>query len=262
MLQKKKDFPLPMAVLNKDKPDYLPDVIWEELQTRLQSWNFWYWRSSHNLLFGENSTKLFALLKRKPDSRQAANGFKQFSDDDYVNWLLTHAWIFSLHIASDRHHDFHRVKEELREVERLSSQLAALLFNLYQYKNALSPGSDILPSVCKQLSSLYPRAVYLNQERGGTAKSFEEIAGYPDEDEAQPEIINQIHETKERIMMMDMRQQLPTPADMLLTIADETRYHIERYERDGLHGFTINGYQPESLHARYIALFDKGLAGR
>ena len=59
--------------------------------------------------------------------------------------------------------------------------------------------------------------------------------------------------------MHDERQNLPLLSDLLNAAAEGTRRHISRFEADGEHGFTIGSYKPESLPARYIALFDRGL---
>ncbi|WP_338620410.1 hypothetical protein [Paludibacterium sp. THUN1379] len=247
---KNKDIPSPFDFLCGSKPDYLPLAIWRELNTIIYGGGGWMWSASFPLLFGANSPKLFKLLNRKPSSRSEEDGLRQFNEEDYVNWLMTHVHTYAHFIAVDRHHDFQRVKGDLREARDLASELASKLVSLYQYKNAKLDYSDILPAECKQLSRLYQRAVFHNNGDKGKAKTLEELGntyGYAGDNLGW--LIHQI----------ENRQELPSPADMLLAMVEGIDWHIQRFASDGEYGLTIDGYQPESLPARYIALFDKGL---
>lgn len=251
---------MPWVILNQGKPDYLPDVIWQKLQADVSGWKAWYWAGAHNLLFGQGAQQLFKLLGRKPDKLQVAEGYVQWQPDDYINWFETHCWIHALYIAQDRHSEYHKIKHELSSVAEQAEKLAATLASLYQLTGGLSGVTDILPLEVKRLSALYQRAVHVNNERGGNAQSVEVLAGLPDYfDEALPDDVAKARELREKIAMHDESQNIPLLSDLLNAAAESTRQHIQRFEAQGEHAFTIDGYKPESLPARYIALFDKGV---
>lgn len=241
------------------KPAYLPEVLWEKVQHDVKGWRLWYWRSTETLLFGPRAAELFKLLSRAPTAVERAKGHRVWTDDDYLNWLETHCWIHAHYIAQDRHSDFYQIKNDLCAVAAQAEKLAGALSSLFDKKGALSGSSDLLPRELKRLSCLYRNAVHVNNERGGQAKHLEELAGFSDTFDASPDERREIDEFNHQIGMHDERQNLPLLSDLLHAVAESTHRHIRRFEADGEHSFTIGSYKPESLPARYIALFDRGL---
>ncbi|AXK40693.1 hypothetical protein [Crenobacter cavernae] len=242
----------PFEYLGKAKPDYLPLSIWDRVQHDLKSGRVWFFKRYENLLFSQDSQALFKLLGRKPNKNEVAQGARVWTGDDYVSWLETHNRIYAYYIDRDPYGTYHDIKRKLSDTVDQASQLIATLRDLYAMHGALERGANVLPVELKNLAFAYRAAVSVNNDSGGNAKRFEALAGL-EEDSTEARAL------EEEISMHGVRGHLPTLADMLEGVTTRIRWHQDRFERDGKHGFSIGNYTPDSLLARYVALFDAGI---
>jgi hypothetical protein len=239
-----------LQFFQREKPEHIPEAIWGQFHGdsmfilnalgRL--------KSCIPLLIGDGPRRLFRLLGRKPNRAEMTQGARAWTDADYVSWLTTHRWVWDLYVARDVYGAYHDIKDQLATAAQQARNLAATLREL----DALDLPPGLLPASLNNLAFAYGSAVWVNHGRGGHAKHIDELTGEGDETSAGSPI-------RDAILMHGQRGSMPSLADLMEGVVEEITDLQRRKERMGQYGFSIDNYTPDSLVARYVALFDAGL---